>query len=269
MARTLAEQSQPQHLPPNLSLAETHAHTTASDGMVSATELVQAAAEKGIRVLCITDHDTLGITKEAVALGKKLGVDVISGQEITTVMPPGIHIIGLFLERPIRMWMPLEDTVQAIHDQGGLAIIVHPFMPTWFASITPSGLRKLLATHHVDGIELRHTAPVLPGTWEKLDTFFAEHRSKITSSLGASDTHFGKHDIGRWLTAFPGTTAADFRKAVEQGLTTPFHGVEPPKPSMFLRLAQQYRSMIWLTRRRRRGEVGRGVGPKVGRSLAN
>ena len=145
-----------------LGVAEIHAHTLASDGMVSATDLVRAAAAIGLNVLCITDHDTISDLEPAIEAGAALGVDVVRGEEVTASFPPGIHILGLFLDRQIRMHMSVEDTIDAIHDAGGLAIIAHPFMPTWFASMTPGKARHLLESRRVDGIELRHTAPVLP-----------------------------------------------------------------------------------------------------------
>ena len=102
------------------------------------------------------------------------------------------------------MHMSVEDTVDAIHDAGGLAVIAHPFMPTWFASMTPSRARSLLESRRVDGIELRHTAPVLPRTWGLLDTFYAEHRDRLGAALGAGDSHFGAHDLGPRADRVPG-----------------------------------------------------------------
>jgi PHP domain len=248
-----------------LGLAEIHAHTLASDGMVSATELVRAAAAIGLDVLCITDHDTISDLAPAIDAGAALGVDVVRGEEVTASFPPGIHILGLFLERQIRMHMSVEDTIDAIHDEGGLAVIAHPFMPTWFASMTPGKARHLLETHQVDGIELRHTAPVLPRTWGLLDTFYAEHREQLGAALGAGDSHFGEHDLGRVLTVFPGKGAADLRRAIEGGTTSPLSGaVSPSPPPVRMRLAQQYRSMIWLGGERRAGRVGGGAGPTRG-----
>src|SRR3984885_9842446 len=184
------------HAADGLGVAEIHAHTLASDGMVSAVELVRSAAAIGLNVLCITDHDTISELGPAMEAGAPLGVDIVHGEEITASFPPGIHIVGLFVERQIRMHMSVEDTVDAIHDAGGLAVIAHPFMPTWFASMTPSRARTLLESHRVDGIEMRHTAPVLPRTWGLLDTFYAEHRDRLGGSLGAGDSHFGAPDLG-------------------------------------------------------------------------
>jgi len=233
--------------------------------MVSAEDLVRAAAAIGLNVLCITDHDTMADVGGAIELGSSLGVDVVRGEEVTASFPPGIHIIGLFLEHQVRMHMSVPDTIDAIHDAGGLAVIAHPFMPTWFASMTPGKARQLLQTHRVDGIELRHTAPVLPGTWKQLDAFYADHREQLGAALGAGDSHFGEHDLGRVLTVFPGRTAADLRHAIEGRTTSPRTGsFSPAGPPLRMRLAQQYRSMIWLGGERRAGRVGSGAGPTRG-----
>lgn len=246
-------------LAPGLSAAEIHSHTDASDGMVSAAELVRAAAAIGLAVICITDHDTMGSFDAAIVEGRRLGVEVVRGEEVTCSFPPGTHILGLFLETPIPMHMSVADTVAAIHAQRGLAIVAHPFMPTWFASMTPRQLTRLVGDHEVDGIELRHTAPVLRGTWKRLDDFYAAHRSRLGAVLGAGDSHFGRHDLGRVVTLFPGRTAADLRHAIENRLTSPMRGVMPVAPPWRMRLGQQKRSMIELNLKRHRKQVGQGV----------
>jgi hypothetical protein len=242
-----------------LSAAETHSHTTASDGMVGAVDLVRAAATIGLSVICITDHDTLQPLDEARDTGAALGVDVIAGEEVTCAFPPGIHVVGIFIRRAIRMHMSVEDTVDAIHDAGGLAIIAHPFLPTWFASITERRLRRLLEARRIDGIEVRHTAPVLPGTWKRLDDFCADHRERVGAMLAAGDSHFGIHDLGRLVTVFPGRGAEALRRAIEERSTSPFRGVDPVPPPLSMRLGQQRRSLLELNLKRWRGAVGKGV----------
>ena len=244
-----------------LSAAGVHAHTTASDGMVAPEELVAAAAAAGIAVLCVTDHDTMASTARAVEAGAEVGVEVVPGEEVTTSAPASVHVVGLFLERPVRMGMSVEDTVDAIHDQGGLAILPHPFMPTYFASITARRALRLLERRTVDGIELRHTAPMTGWSRARLDGFYAEHRERLGAALGAGDSHFGRHDLGRLLTAFPGRTAADLRTAIAACTTSPIRGITPPPPPLLLRLAQQRRALFWLPNERRAGRVGGGEGP--------
>ena len=246
-----------------LGVAEVHAHTRASDGMVSARELVRAAADVGIDVLCITDHDTMRGVREAREAGAEFGVEVVSGQEVTSAGPANIHVIALFLDRPVRMGLSVPDTIQAIRDHGGLAELAHPFMPTYFASLGPRRLQRLLDTSTVDGIELRHTAPMGPGAFRKLDAFYGAHRDQLGAALGAGDSHFGRHDLGRVVTIFPGASAADLRTAIEQRTTSPRRGIAPlAPPSKRMRLAQQHRSLIWLPGERRAGRVGGGAGPK-------
>ena len=66
---------------------------------------------------------------------------------------------------------------------------------------------------------------MLPRTWRQLDAFYADHRDQLGAALGAGDSHFGKHDLGRVLTVFPGKTAADLRRAIEERTTSPRTGV--------------------------------------------
>lgn len=248
-------------LPAGLGAAEVHAHTRASDGMVTAPELVRAAAAIGLSVVCVTDHDTIPDLGEAIDVAATLGVGVVRGEEVTCVFPPGTHIIALFIEKPVRMHMSIADTIDAIHDHGGLALVPHPFMPTYFASMSAGRLDTLLGSHRVDGIELRHTAPVLPGTWKRLDEYYAAHREQLGAAVGAGDSHFGAGDLGRVVTVFEGSGASGLRASIEARTTSPLSGIEPVPPSLRARLGQQQRAMIWLPYQRRTGRVGGGVGP--------
>lgn len=75
-----------------------HCHTTASDGALSPTELVLRAAEKGVDVLAITDHDTLaGLAEAAEAVAShQLPLRLVNGVEISTNWEHHeIHIVGL------------------------------------------------------------------------------------------------------------------------------------------------------------------------------
>ncbi len=67
--------------------------STASDGKHTPTELVHMAKERGITVIAITDHDTVGGVAEAQKAGEGLGVRVIPGIEMS-VEEGGSHILG-------------------------------------------------------------------------------------------------------------------------------------------------------------------------------
>ncbi|TCP92220.1 hypothetical protein EDC44_12420 [Cricetibacter osteomyelitidis] len=73
-----------------------HCHSTASDGVLSPTEVVQRANEQGVNVLALTDHDTISGITEARAEAERLNMQLISGVEISTQWENrGIHIVGL------------------------------------------------------------------------------------------------------------------------------------------------------------------------------
>lgn len=77
-----------------------HTHSTASDGSLSPAQLVRYGAEKqGLKAIALTDHDTLSGLHEALEEGKKTGLRVIPGIEITTVVDGcDVHILGLMID---------------------------------------------------------------------------------------------------------------------------------------------------------------------------
>lgn len=64
--------------------ADLHIHTTASDGIFSAEDVVRMAADNNLATIAITDHDTFSGYFEAAKTGLEYGVRVIPGIEFTT-----------------------------------------------------------------------------------------------------------------------------------------------------------------------------------------
>jgi hypothetical protein len=64
-------------------LVDLHAHSSASDGGDDPRALVEAAAGAGVQVLAVTDHDTVAAVATARAAGLRLGVEVLTGCELT------------------------------------------------------------------------------------------------------------------------------------------------------------------------------------------
>ncbi|RJP19662.1 MAG: PHP domain-containing protein [Candidatus Omnitrophota bacterium] len=76
-----------------------HTHTHCSDGTLSPTELIRKAAEAGLAAVAITDHDTTAGIAEAMQAGRKFGVEVIPGVEISAIYPRGtLHILGYYFD---------------------------------------------------------------------------------------------------------------------------------------------------------------------------
>ena len=234
-----------------MSLADPHCHTLASDGMVTPAELVDAAVKAGLDLIAITDHDTMANAHEVKERGEAAGLAVVMGQETTTAWPAQTHILGWFLEKPIRRSMSVVDTVKAIRDQGGLLIIPHPFMPTYFASIQPDMLRRLIDKEPVDGIEVLYTAPAGARRRLLLNAFIDANRERLGALIGSSDCHFGSHDIARVVTAYEG----DFRTAILERKTTPRRGSRKLNVPTGMFWRQQWRALVDLPVRRLRGQI--------------
>ncbi len=83
--------------------ADLHCHTILSDGSVSIDELMDMAQKREIKTLAVTDHDTFAGVAHAVELGKRLGIQVISGMEISTFdyqRKRKAHILCYFYDNP-------------------------------------------------------------------------------------------------------------------------------------------------------------------------
>jgi len=76
-------------------MMDLHVHTYYSDGTKSPEEVVRLASESGVAIIAITDHDGTDGIPEAIEAGKKYGVRVIPGIEISVSNPGGdMHILG-------------------------------------------------------------------------------------------------------------------------------------------------------------------------------
>ena len=76
-----------------------HVHTTASDGSLNAKQIIAEAKRIGLTTIAITDHDTIGNIKECIEEGKKNGIRVISGIELSATTDSGkMHILGFGID---------------------------------------------------------------------------------------------------------------------------------------------------------------------------
>lgn len=75
-----------------------HTHSTASDGVLSPSGLVDYAAQVGVSILALTDHDTTDGLAEAQAAAQRRGLELIPGIEINTEHPGGsLDILGYWI----------------------------------------------------------------------------------------------------------------------------------------------------------------------------
>lgn len=72
-----------------------HTHSRASDGTDTPAELVRAAAERGLDVVALTDHDTADGWAEAEAEAERIGIELVRGMEISTNhRGRGVHLLA-------------------------------------------------------------------------------------------------------------------------------------------------------------------------------
>lgn len=87
-----------------------HCHSTASDGALSPTELVQRAYQCGVTSLALTDHDTVAGQSEAQTAATAAGIKLIPGIELSTSWQNKcFHIVGLGIDPD---YPPLRDAIR-------------------------------------------------------------------------------------------------------------------------------------------------------------
>ncbi|VVB60310.1 PHP-associated [uncultured archaeon] len=216
--------------------ADIHVHTRYSgfgnysflyfpESVVDPYKAVEAAQRKKLDVLCITDHNTIQgalIAKkyanhlaslEAFSATPKKGIDVVAGEEISSADG---EILALFITEKIRPGLGAAETIDCIHEQGGIAIAPHPFSPQCPA------LQQKIFNLKLDGVEAFNAYHR-----DAYSNLIAQNFSpKRLARLGSSDAHtLGM--IGNGYTTFSGNTGEELRKSIMQGKTS-FGGSRTP-----------------------------------------
>ena len=94
-----------------------HCHSNASDGTLAPAELVERAAERGVTMLALTDHDELDGLDEARTAAAERGMNFINGVEISvTWRKHTLHIVGLGIDPA---YPPLAQGLQQVRSGRG------------------------------------------------------------------------------------------------------------------------------------------------------
>lgn len=79
--------------------ADLHIHSTASDGLLSTTEIINWGLKKNLKAISITDHDNVSGIESAVNYSMSKGIEVIPGVELSTEFQNvEIHILGYYID---------------------------------------------------------------------------------------------------------------------------------------------------------------------------
>jgi predicted metal-dependent phosphoesterase TrpH len=225
--------------------ADLHIHSSHSDGMADVQALLDhVETQTDLDVIAITDHDDIGgalAARDAWARGW-YRFEVVPGMEVTTIEG---HLLALFIENPVPCLRGVEETLTAIHRQGGLAVVPHP-LTSLTRGLGDRHIRRVVASQddgvHFDGIELTNGTPAGRNGARKATTL---NRELGLAEAGGSDAHF-LAAVGAGYTEFPGRSAADLRRAILDRTT---RGVCAPHPSLreigFAQVARQtYRGIM-------------------------
>jgi predicted metal-dependent phosphoesterase TrpH len=189
-----------------------HVHSSYSgDSLNSPADIVASFRQTGILPL-VCDHNTTEGSAVVYQEIRKMAPEVpeIFAEEIMTADG---EIIGLFLTDPVPPYLPAEETLEVIHDQGGLALVPHPFC----SFRTSSALRRDTLTviaGDVDIIEGFNGRTLRDEDNEMAREFATRHGKPL--SVG-SDSHLPRN-LGRyWLELEPFGTPEELMKSLTSG----------------------------------------------------
>ncbi|UCE90960.1 MAG: CehA/McbA family metallohydrolase [Methanobacteriota archaeon] len=185
-----------------------HTHSTHSnDGTASPAEIVRACRKAGLDGLAITDHNVLTASAEAVELGGQEGLVVVRGVEISAAEG---HVLAYGLSSPVRAGMAVEETIDAVHSAGGIAVAAHP-------KRFPSGMGLATAMRApFDAVEVMNGGSSPRANASALRAAASAGKSKT----GGSDAH-RLIDVGKAWTVVEGASSEDdVIQAIVRGSTS-------------------------------------------------
>lgn len=175
-------------------------------------EIYGALRASDLRVVVLTDHDRVDVARELVARSRDEGTPIrlVVGEEITTRQG---HLLGVGLTALVPAGLSLAETVAAVHEQGGIAVVAHPLLPTYMAA--SAHLLAELAEGDLrcrpDALEAMHPlAAWVPG-WRRRVERLARRCGYAV--VGGSDAHVARL-VGRGRTCFHGDTEAALLAAI-------------------------------------------------------
>jgi predicted metal-dependent phosphoesterase TrpH len=164
--------------------ADLHCHSAASfDSLSKPADLVRVALERGLTHLAVTDHERIDGALAARDLARD-ELTIVVGEEIRSADG---DVIGLYLERAVAPGLSALETIAAIHEQGGLAGIPHPydrFRASGLAGLPEERLAEVAAA--VDYVETWNARVPSAATNERARDFAVAHG---LPGVASSDAH--------------------------------------------------------------------------------
>ncbi len=106
-------------------IGDLHCHSKLSDGSLGLDDLIYYGKRAGLDVISVTDHDTMAGVARAQVLGKRYGIDVIPGAEISCYDPDNgrrVHILCYFPQKPNRLDLLFNKTLSSRNRAGRIML---------------------------------------------------------------------------------------------------------------------------------------------------
>lgn len=163
---------------------DSHIHSEYSpDSKSKLEDIFRVAKKRNINIIAISDHNTVDGSKKARELTKKDDdFLVIPSIEISSLEG---HILGFGCEENIKRDLPAGETIDLVHDQGGLAIIPHPYCFYRHGLFCKADYKDL----KVDAIETKNARFIVGYCNNKAKNLSIKEN---LPALGASDAHYYK-----------------------------------------------------------------------------
>ncbi len=190
---------------------ELHCHSELShDGRDPVDLLLEQAKAVGLDAIAVTDHDEIDASLDAAERAPLYDLVGIPGIEISTAAG---HVLGLGIEERIPPALSFSETLSRIREQGGLAVVPHPFQEMRHGVIAHIS-REELAT--ADAIEV-YNSRLLTGRSNRQARRFA-HEYNLPMTAG-SDAHICEM-VGQAVTKVDAeTTVEGILDEIRQGRT--------------------------------------------------
>jgi len=199
------------------SFADLHLHTRGSDGLLHPEEWIDAARDRDVKVIAITDHDHLETVREWKDRDPEGTRHVIPGVELTA-RGRIVHLGVLFTEEiPQRIPRPGRPLLQLVRwarrIDGSIVVLVHPLPLLWRSQLRSLARAGLLP----DAIESRFP---FGGDGRRTAAIEQAAREYDLAILGSSDAHLAPGQLGSQATRFPGETVEHLLQAIRERRTS-------------------------------------------------
>ena len=162
---------------------DSHIHSEYSpDSNSKIDDILERARQENIDIIAISDHNTVDGTSEVIRKTRNTDILAIPSIEISSTQG---HILGFGCEENIPKDLSPQDTIDRIHDSGGLAIIPHPYCFYRHGLLHNTDYKDL----KIDAIETKNARFIVGYCNRKAKKL---SKKENIPALGASDAHYWK-----------------------------------------------------------------------------